>query len=140
MRLHELQPLGTARFLADFEGTKIVLIAEIGSHEEKLLREAKLKGEPLTGTYATQYHAAHIKDGQDHLHVYCKQNQLFAINQDGSAHDRSHQTQIPNKVADAIRTKFPDFRLPPNNFIENAPSEIRSKYFSFSSAEVRPPP
>ncbi len=128
MRLHELQPLGAARFLADLDGTEIVLIAEIGSPEERVLREAQLKGEPLTGTYSTQYHSAHIKDGQDHLHVYCKQNQLFAMNRDGSAHDRSHQTQIPNKVADAIRTKFPDFTLPPSNFIESAPPEIESKY------------
>lgn len=128
MRLHELHPLGATRFLADLEGTKIVLIAEIGSPEEKLLREAKLKGEPLIGTYSTQYHSAHIKDGQDHLHVYCKQHQLFAMNRDGSAHDRSHQTQIPNKVADAIRTKFPDFKLPPGNFIESAPPEVKAKY------------
>ena len=128
MRLYELQPLGAARFLVDMESTEMVLLAEIGSPEEKILREAKLKGEPLTGTYAAQYHSAHIKDGQDHLHVYCKQNQLFAINRDGSAHDRSHQTQIPNKVADAIRIKFPDFKLPPSNFIEKASPEVQSKY------------
>lgn len=128
MKLHELRPLGAARFLIEIEDTEIVLIAEIGSPDEKILREARLKGEPLTGTYSTQYHSAHIPNGQEHLHVYCKQNQLFAINRDGSAHDRSHQTQIPNKVADAIRTKFPDFKLPPNNFIESAPPEVQSKY------------
>jgi hypothetical protein len=127
MKLHELKPLGVARFLVNMDGTNIVFIAEIGSTEENFLQEAKFKGEPLTGTYSTQHHSAHIKNGQDHLHGYCKQNHLFAINRDGSAHDRSHQTQIPNKVADAIRTRFPNFQLPQNNLIENAQQDILLK-------------
>jgi len=90
------------------------------SSEEVLLTEAQHRGKPLTGKYAAQYHTAHTPQGQEHIHVYAKNNQLFALNIDGSAHDASHQTQIPRRVADAIRAKFPAFNLPNDNFIESA--------------------
>lgn len=38
----------------------------------------------------------------EHLHVFKKSNEFFSVNFDGSAHDHSHGTGIPNKVADAI--------------------------------------
>lgn len=82
------------------------------------LNEANQKGKPLRGTYSAQVHSPHGY-GQKHLHVYSKQNQLFAINWDGTAHDQSHQTMIPNKVAAAIFQAFPDSKLPKDNFIES---------------------
>lgn len=91
----------------------------------QLLFEARHRGKPLGGPYSASFHKAHIPAGLDHLHVYVKQNELFAINRDGTAHDRSHGVEIPNRVADAIRDKYPDFTLPANNFIESAPTEIR---------------
>ena len=92
------------------------------SLEANLLIEAEHRGEPLGGKYSAQLHPPHTPPpaGQSHLHVYAKNNQIFALNMDGSAHDRSHQTAIPRKVADAIRDLFPDFTIPPNNFIEAA--------------------
>lgn len=89
--------------------------------ESNVLTEAKHKGLPLGGQYSAQLHNAHSNAGQQHLHVYAKNNQLFSLNKDGTAHDKSHQTQIPNKVAKAIANKFPDFTLPNDNFIESAP-------------------
>ena len=88
------------------------------------LTEAKHKGTPLDGQYSAQLHGVHTPAGQQHIHVYAKNNQLFALNKDGTAHDASHQTRIPNKVAKAIQSKFPDFTLPPNNFIESAPATV----------------
>ena len=88
------------------------------------LLEGKSKSFELGGAYSAQLHQAHTSVGQTHIHVYAKNNQLFAMNQDGSAHDRSHGSQIPNKVAQAITQKFPGFTLPPDNFIEAAPAEI----------------
>ena len=91
---------------------------EIG---DKRLDEAQHRGVPLGGKYSAQLHSAHTPPrGQQHLHVYAKNNQLFALNMDGTAHDQSHQTQIPRKVADAIRQQFPTFVVPPSNFIESA--------------------
>ena len=90
--------------------------------------EGKSKSFELGGAYSTQLHHAHTSPGQTHIHVYAKNNQLFAMNQDGSAHDRSHGSQIPNKVAQAITQKFPGFALPPDNFIEGAPAEILSAF------------
>ena len=88
------------------------------------LSEARHKGLPLGGQYSAQSHPPHSAQGQRHLHVYAKNRQLFALNQDGSSHDASHKTHIPKKVADAIRGKFPHYTLPPNNFIEDAPSSV----------------
>lgn len=92
------------------------------------LFEGKSKSFDLGGQYSVRLDKAHSVPGQDHIHVYAKKNQIFAMNQDGSAHDQSHGTQIPNKVARAISQKFPGFTLPPNNFIESAPDEIISTF------------
>ncbi len=88
------------------------------------LLEGKSKYVELGGVYSAQLHQAHTSVGQTHIHVYAKNNKLFALNRDGSAHDRSHGAQIPNKVAQAITQKFPDFTLPKDNFIESAPEEV----------------
>lgn len=92
------------------------------------LLEGKSKSFDLGGAYSAQLHQAHTPVGQKHVHVYARNNQLFALNQDGSAHDQSHGSQIPNKVAQAITQKFPGFTLPPNNFIESAPADILSAF------------
>jgi len=92
------------------------------------LTEAQHRGFPLGGKYSAQLHKAHIPQGQDHLHIYSKKNQLFALNIDGTAHDSSHGTQIPNKVADALRQHYPEFVLPPDNFIESGPADIDTRY------------
>lgn len=94
------------------------------SSTDSLITEAKHKGMPLGGQYSAQLHGVHSPVGQQHIHVYAKNNQLFSLNKDGSAHDASHQTQIPNKVAKAIQNNFPGFTLPPNNIIESAPLAV----------------
>jgi len=91
------------------------------SQEQNQLTEAKHKGTPLGGQYSAQLHNPHSSTGQKHLPVYAKNNQLFSLNKDGSAHDQSHKNRIPNKVAKSILAKFPDFKLPKDNFIESAP-------------------
>lgn len=94
------------------------------SDEPGNLQEARLKGVPLGGTYSAQLHRPHASGGQVHLHIYARNNQLFSINIDGTAHDRSHGARIPSRVAKAIADTFPNFRLPPNRLIESAPAEI----------------
>lgn len=88
-----------------------------------LLHEAERRGIALGGPWAAQYHRAHTTPGQNHIHVYYRNNQVFALNRDGTAHDRSHGVRIPNRVADAIRYHFPDIQLPPDNIIECATLE-----------------
>jgi hypothetical protein len=90
----------------------------------KMLLEAKHKGVPLIGPYSTQKHVDRTGKGQEHLHIYSKNNEIFAINKDGTAHDQSHGAIIPNKVAQALRKHFPDFKIPPNNLIESAPHQV----------------
>lgn len=83
------------------------------------ITEAQYQGKPLVGTYSAKYHRAHTAHGQDHLHVFDRKNQSFAINVDGTAHDQSHQTLIPNKVAKAIADKYTQVSLPQRRFIES---------------------
>ena len=85
----------------------------------KFITEAQHRGVPLAGPYSVIKHKPHTDDGQYHLHLYHKHNQLFAINKDGTAHDKSHGYRIPNKVADALKKKFPEFVLPLDNIIES---------------------
>ncbi|HMO26641.1 MAG TPA: hypothetical protein PKB10_10255 [Tepidisphaeraceae bacterium] len=85
---------------------------------DALMKEAgKGKGEPLGGAYFFQKHKPHVDGGQYHLHIYEKKNQLFSINWDGTAHDASHGVTIPNRVYDALKSKFPSLALPANKRI-----------------------
>ena len=83
------------------------------------LDEAQHRGVPLGGPYSAVYHKAHTDPGEDHLHVFMKNNQIFALNQNGTAHDASHGVRIPNRVAKGIQKVFPHITLPNDNLIEN---------------------
>lgn len=96
----------------------------VPSPESRVLEEAKYRGTPLGGPYSAKSHPPHTPVDKYHLHVYINNNQLFALNKDGTAHDQSHGVRMPNKVAKAITQKFPDFILPKNNLIESAPRDI----------------
>ena len=108
-----------------FESDGYVVHIWLDSKELQGINEAKHKGNPLGGSYSAQLHQAHSSVGQKHLHVYSKNNQLFSLNKDGSAHDQSHGARIPNKVASAIKTQFSAFTLPKNNIIESAPEAVQ---------------
>jgi hypothetical protein len=83
------------------------------------LDEAQHRGIPLGGPYSAKYHKAHTRPGEDHIQVYMKNNKVFALNINGTAHDRSHGVRIPNRVARAIKQRFPNVKLPKDNIIEN---------------------
>lgn len=86
------------------------------------ITEAQHKGTPLFGPYSVQDHVGRVPGTEDHIHVYFKKNQIFALNKkSGTAHDKSHGVPIPNKVAKALKKMFPGINIPPNNFIESAP-------------------
>jgi hypothetical protein len=96
----------------------IHLIVHEDSATQQQLEEAK-KPISLGKHYTGRIDNAHDpKTGQEHIHVYVKGKELFAMNRDGSAHDRSHKFQIPNVVAKEIARQFPHFTLPADNFIE----------------------
>lgn len=92
-----------------------------------LINEAIQKGISFGGKYSGLHHKVPAP-GKEHIHVYARGNEIFALNKDGTAHDQSHGIKIPNKVANAIRTHLPNFTLPPNNFIESAPLAIEALY------------
>ena len=86
--------------------------------ERDTIEEAIHRGEPLWGPYSVVRNTPHSAGGQHHLHIYMKKKKLFAINKDGTAHDQSHGCSIPSRVAKALRSKFPDYRIPADNYIE----------------------
>jgi len=89
-------------------------------HEETsgFLQEAKHKGIPLIGSYSYFHHQRHTPDGDYHLHVYDVDNQIFAINKGGPAHDGFHGVRIPNKVYKELSKRFSDWKFPPSKIIE----------------------
>jgi hypothetical protein len=86
--------------------------------DASLLTEANPKGITLIGPYSVIKHPPHNSTGDYHLHVYEKNNELFAINKNGTAHDGSHGVTIPLKVFNAITTQRPDWIIPQNRIIE----------------------
>ena len=83
---------------------------------KKILTEAK---QNLTGIYFYDKHQPHANTGQYHIHVYLKNNEIFAINWDGSAHDQSHHRVIPRRVFQALQARFPGMVLPADRIIES---------------------
>ncbi len=69
--------------------------------------------------YSTLFHRGHVPGAQDHVHVSRHNNQLFAINVDGTAHDRSHGAVIPKYMAKALQDTYSGIVIPPNRLIEN---------------------
>lgn len=87
--------------------------------DSRLLLEAKTKGKPLVGKYSYDLHQPHNPTGEYHIHGYEKNNEIFAINKSGSAHDGYHATVIPKKAYDALVRKFPNWNWPLNRLIES---------------------
>ena len=101
-----------------FEIDSYLIVVTYHDNQSELLLEAKTKGEPLIGTYSVIKHQRHTPNGDYHLHVYDGQNQIFAINKGGSAHDGYHGVRIPNKVYQQLTSKFSGWKFPPSKLIE----------------------
>ena len=104
--------------VCEIDGYVLHLYAEEAVTDRLVNEAARGKGEPLGGVYYFRKHAPHVAPGQTHLHVYMTQNELFALNWDGSAHDQSHGVRIPNQVYRALQTRFPALGLPTDRVIE----------------------
>ena len=55
--------------------------------------------------------------GQRHIHLYARGKELFSVNKDGSAHDRSHGKPIPKHLHQPLRNL--GFKIPPGGLIED---------------------
>jgi hypothetical protein len=73
--------------------------------------EAKTRGSiSFDSVYSANKHGSHTTKGQDHLHIYAKNNEIAAVNIDGTGHDGHHGFKLPNKVYDGIIKNFPKFK------------------------------
>lgn len=98
--------------------------------------EAKTRGRvSFDSTYSATKHNAHTTRGQDHLHLYAHNNEIAAINIDGTGHDGHHGLKLPNKVYDGIITNFPKFKGI-KRIIENAEATMPIiEYYDFKTRE-----
>lgn len=92
----------------------------------ELVNEAISKGLPLIGNFSYLKHPPHGYKGDYHIHVYDGNNEIFAINKNGTAHDGYHGVRIPNKVFAALSARFGDWKFPLNQIIEG----VHYTYFS----------
>ena len=53
---------------------------------------------------------------QKHMHIYKNNEEIFAINADGTAHDGYHKVKIPEKIVPFLISK--GITIPPDNIIE----------------------
>ena len=90
------------------------------------------------GRYSAVKHQPHNSTGQYHIHVSDGNNEIFALNVDGSAHDKSHGVRIPNKVAIEIKKRFPNFKLPENGIIESFKKNDYFIAFGNSKIKIKP--
>ena len=87
---------------------------------DKLVLEAKDLFKKIPGTdYSYRIDQSRGEPGpgnQRHMHVYQKGKHLFAMNQDGTAHDGCHHVKIDPKLHSFLLKK--GFIIPPNGLIE----------------------
>lgn len=82
-----------------------------------LLREAKEYVDLGKGR-SLMFHKAHDGQGQDHVHFCVKKAKVYAINQDGTAHDRSHGVKMQRWALDGLEKNYPEFKRPKDGLIE----------------------
>ena len=104
---------------ADAGEKEIVVWLHLCDEEDRLLGEAHYKGNPLTGPYSVIKHAGQYPEIQPHLHIFKKQNQICALNQNGTGHDGYHGYPLPNRVAKALRAQYPTWRIPEDGIVES---------------------
>ena len=68
---------------------------------------------------AVMFHRGHVPNSQDHLHFLLNGQKLYALNRNGTAHDASHGLQMHRWAMDAVRNRYPDFKLPSRGLIES---------------------
>lgn len=86
-----------------------------------LILEAIVQYNPVPGVKHYSYRIdKQLGDGgpgrQRHIHIYYKNNELFALNADSTAHDGYHKVKIPDVLSSFLNGK--GFPVPPNNIIE----------------------
>jgi len=94
---------------------------ELFSLRSRLLHESRTVN--LGRGYSSEFHRNNYQQNpdamRDHIHLYFKNNELCAINRDGSGHDGSRGYILPKYAAQAIQNRYPDFNIPNNRVLES---------------------
>ncbi len=72
------------------------------------------------------------KPEKDHIHVFKKGKEIFAINRDGTAHDGWHNVMIPGAIFNILQNKFSSFNFPQSRLIETM-----LKYVDCNDVEIK---
>ena len=87
---------------------------------ENVIQEANKRGErDLPGRYSVSKHKPHTTEGEYHLHIYDRNNQIGSINQSGKGHDGYSGTQLPKKIIPQLQKLFRQFKIPDDGIIES---------------------
>ena len=120
------------RSISDILGTRIlenvivdsiiVTEADYDKFDKRgLLLEAKVQYNPVPDVKHYSYRIdKQLGEGgpgrQRHIHIYYKNNELFALNADSTAHDGYHKVKISDELSSFLNGR--GFPVPPNNIIE----------------------
>ncbi|MBW8034741.1 MAG: hypothetical protein FVQ79_03565 [Planctomycetes bacterium] len=91
--------------LIDTTRTTLLIEKYAGKHQE------------LPKGYSLRYDVARLQNCQDHIHIFRRNNQIGAVNIDGSRHDNSN-FQIPKTVANFVQQNYSDFVIPNGRLVE----------------------
>jgi hypothetical protein len=103
------------------------LIQEVLTEEKKSVELGRGK--------SIVHHKAHIPDGQDHLHFQVKGSNVYAVNKDGTAHDRSHGKQMQRWTLDGAALHYPGFKMPKDGLTEEILANGKAELLTESGHE-----
>lgn len=103
--------------------------------DKQLLNEGWLKNVPNPYSARVERGIGANQELQ-HIHVFHKEKQIFAMNSDGSVHDGA-SGKIPNKIFTWLNNNLPDWNWPSNKLVEsqelnNYLSKIQQFYASYA--------
>lgn len=78
----------------------------------------EVKSIKFSGIYSAIEHLPRVTPGFKHIHLFAKGKEIGALNVNGSTHDSWHGVQLPNKVIDGIKNRFPKYNIPKNGLLE----------------------
>ena len=108
----------------------IVHVLIIPDEAAGLLQEGRW--EELSSRFKVRFDRAHYPGGKDHFHVakINSQEDVFAINADGTGSHGSTGRVIPNEVATLLVNRYGSkIRIPPGNLIEDLSAAAATALF-----------
>jgi hypothetical protein len=117
--------------LDDIQQRWITLVGDVSI--TALLTEHKQYGQIPKTTYTWRYDSGNTNTKtQDHIHVYLKGNEVFAINRNGTGHDKSKGLKMQLSTKQKYFLNTIGFAVPQNGILEFVDLEKTKKYQAYT--------